>query len=185
MIGVKLTVLTAPLVIGMVMAQSEASAVASGWASFGIAGLVLSWLLLIHLPAKDKQTLALAAEVSSARRESEERYETERVAERLARHERANNFQAMLNQISLSHERSIKELNEQHSREAKEMNDQHVRDAAADREAFIARQDDIKNAIVQSLAAQGTSLELAIIRAVQGICRFSGECDNYKPRSKN
>ena len=43
----------AALVIGVLtFAQLDP---ASGWASFGIAGLVLSWLLMIHLPAKDKQ----------------------------------------------------------------------------------------------------------------------------------
>jgi hypothetical protein len=32
---------------------------AAGWSSFGIAGLVLGWLLIIHLPAKDKQVKEL------------------------------------------------------------------------------------------------------------------------------
>lgn len=32
---------------------------AAGWSSFGIAGLILGWLLGIHLPAKDKQVKEL------------------------------------------------------------------------------------------------------------------------------
>lgn len=32
---------------------------ASGWASAGLLGLVLSWLLLKHLPAKDEQIMKL------------------------------------------------------------------------------------------------------------------------------
>ncbi len=39
----------------ILLAQTEVGGGAAGWTSFGIAGLVLSWLLLVHLPAKDKQ----------------------------------------------------------------------------------------------------------------------------------
>lgn len=38
----------------MLLAQTDLTG-ASGWTSFGIAGMVLAWLLLVHLPAKDKQ----------------------------------------------------------------------------------------------------------------------------------
>lgn len=34
---------------------ADAIAGGAGWAGAGILGLVLSWLLLVHLPAKDKQ----------------------------------------------------------------------------------------------------------------------------------
>lgn len=37
------------------LAQTDALTGGAGWASFGIAGAVLSWLLLVHLPSKDKQ----------------------------------------------------------------------------------------------------------------------------------
>ena len=49
--------LSPPAGIGMVIAQAVTGDAfgASGWASFGIAGLVLSWLLLKHLPSKDAQ----------------------------------------------------------------------------------------------------------------------------------
>lgn len=39
----------------MLLAQMEALSGATGWTSFGIAGLVLAWLLLKHIPEKDKQ----------------------------------------------------------------------------------------------------------------------------------
>lgn len=46
-----------PLGVGLTFAQAVSGDAfgASGWASFGIAGLVLSWLLLKHLPSKDAQ----------------------------------------------------------------------------------------------------------------------------------
>lgn len=38
----------------LLFAQDPVSGIA-GWTSFGLAGLVLSWLLLRHLPEKDRQ----------------------------------------------------------------------------------------------------------------------------------
>ena len=35
----------------------------AGWSSFGLAGLVLAWLLLVHLPNKDKQAEAKDAKI--------------------------------------------------------------------------------------------------------------------------
>lgn len=41
----------------LLLAQQVANALAgeAGWAGVGVLGLVLSWLMLKHLPAKDKQ----------------------------------------------------------------------------------------------------------------------------------
>lgn len=47
-----------PLTMLIILAQSappDSVVGNSGWASAGIVGLVLSWLLFVHLPAKDKQ----------------------------------------------------------------------------------------------------------------------------------
>ena len=39
----------------LVAQQAEALTGTSGWAGAGLLGLVLSWVFLVHLPAKDKQ----------------------------------------------------------------------------------------------------------------------------------
>lgn len=47
------------LYVGLLFAQEAAPTVTgagiAGWSSFGLAGLILAWLLLKHLPDKDKQ----------------------------------------------------------------------------------------------------------------------------------
>lgn len=42
-----------PVILAQIIAEDAIGM--SGWPSFGIAGLVLGWLLLRHLPAKDQQ----------------------------------------------------------------------------------------------------------------------------------
>lgn len=37
------------------IAQSDSLSGGAGWAGAGLLGLVLAWLLFVHLPAKDKQ----------------------------------------------------------------------------------------------------------------------------------
>lgn len=51
-----------PVIVGWLMTLAEQSAVVAdpisggaGWVGAGLLGLVLGWLLLVHLPAKDKQ----------------------------------------------------------------------------------------------------------------------------------
>lgn len=39
----------------------------SGWVGAGLLGLVLSWLTMIHLPAKDKQMATLLTEATNER----------------------------------------------------------------------------------------------------------------------
>lgn len=41
--------------LGYALLGVDLSSDAAGWAGAGLLGMVLSWLLLIHLPAKDKQ----------------------------------------------------------------------------------------------------------------------------------
>ena len=46
-----------------VLAQSpDPIAGGAGWVGAGLLGLVLGWLLLVHLPAKDKQIMGLIAD---------------------------------------------------------------------------------------------------------------------------
>lgn len=42
-------------VIGALLAQTDAISGGAGWVGAGLLGAVLSWLLLIHLPARDKR----------------------------------------------------------------------------------------------------------------------------------
>ncbi len=47
---------------------------ATGWTSFGIAGLVLAWLLLKHLPAKDAQIERLISRSDTELRDARKEY---------------------------------------------------------------------------------------------------------------
>lgn len=64
----------------------------SGWAGAGLLGLVLAWLLFVHLPAKDKQIMAML-DVASQEREKE----------RTSRHTIANLYQTALGQLTTEH----------------------------------------------------------------------------------
>lgn len=52
------TALAMPFAI-TIFGQVENLSGASGWAGAGLLGLVLAWLLLVHLPNKDKRETAL------------------------------------------------------------------------------------------------------------------------------
>jgi predicted HicB family RNase H-like nuclease len=48
----------------ILFAQDVGAAGLAGWSSFGLAGLVLGWLFLVHLPAKDKQLSGIIKEAA-------------------------------------------------------------------------------------------------------------------------
>lgn len=47
----------------------------AGWVGAGLLGLVLSWLLFVHLPNKDKQTMALIEQKDNAIKEVTEAHD--------------------------------------------------------------------------------------------------------------
>ena len=63
-----------------------------GWAGFGLTGLLLSWILLISIPAKDKQMRVMI-----------ERQDAEREKDRVARHELAGKFQDVMTAVMAQH----------------------------------------------------------------------------------
>lgn len=67
-----------------------------GWVEYGLLGAVLGWLMLIHLPAKDKQ-LAFLMEKQSEERERE----------RVSRHGVANKMQEAIAEISVNHKEEL------------------------------------------------------------------------------
>ena len=63
-----------------------------GWGGFGLTGLLLSWILLISIPAKDKQMRVMI-----------ERQDAEREKDRVARHELAGKFQDVMTAVMAQH----------------------------------------------------------------------------------
>lgn len=65
-------------IVGGVVAQTGADPVSggAGWVGAGLLGLVLGWLLLIHLPAKDKQIKELIDTRDALYRDVTARFET-------------------------------------------------------------------------------------------------------------
>lgn len=96
------------------LAQAVDPSGVAGWSSFGIAGLVLAWLLLKHLPAKDVQLKelllsrdALMENLLKREQESCEKRHQENLAEtRLAREAQDKRHEAMLAQFQLVHDES-------------------------------------------------------------------------------
>jgi len=62
--------------MSLLLAQAaiEPLAGGSGWVGAGLLGLVLSWLLMVHLPAKDKQIRDLMEANDTKHREARAEY---------------------------------------------------------------------------------------------------------------
>lgn len=86
---------------------------AGGWASFGLAGLILAWLFMVHLPAKDKLILDQSM---IARQDRDE--------DRKFRHELGNKFSGIVAEVL----KCFKEETEK-DRDARERRDLRVEDA--------------------------------------------------------
>lgn len=89
--------------ISLLLAQVDALSGGAGWAGAGILGLVLAWLLLRHLPAKDAQLKELLATHQAAMNAKDQAHEMavkEIVAVFVANEkERRAEFKDSLNQI--------------------------------------------------------------------------------------
>lgn len=114
----------------------------AGWIGAGLLGAVLSWLLFIHLPAKDKQV-----------REMIDFQAKERLEERVSREKIAATLQIAMSEAAKEHATNLKEFQLQH-----------IRDAERDREAFMNRNKNIEAAI------QAQTLQLQ--QTLGSFCRF-------------
>lgn len=130
------------LCFAQVAQSSDPLSGGAGWMGAGLLGVVLAWLLLLHLPAKDKQMKEMI-EVQAKER-LEERLSREKVAETL--------------KVSMA------ESAKEHTSNLKEFQLQHIKDAERDREAFMNRNKNIEAAI----QLQTKELQLALGTA----CRF-------------
>lgn len=89
----------------------------SGWLGAGLLGLVLAWLLWVHLPAKDKQIRELIADKDTQLEKLITAWSVDREKDRVSRHEVTNAFQKAITDLHTQHEQ----------------------DAEKDRSAFLAR----------------------------------------------
>lgn len=72
----------------------------AGWAGAGLLGLVLSWLLLVHLPGKDKQIKELIADHLAVEKEQRKDYRDALIQQR-------SEFKATLDEMLKHNERII------------------------------------------------------------------------------
>lgn len=154
------------IILGMVAIVGQTLEVpggGAGWASFGIAGLVLAWLLLVHLPAKDRQLREFIDIATKDRDVTLMRYDKERAEERELRHQRSNQYQATLNEMAASFKQALDKLE-----------DSHKTDAEKDRAAFLQRNTHVEDAI----KSQTLELKTAVLSALQGLCRGGQQIDD-------
>ena len=78
-------------------------ALGSGWAGAGLLGLVLSWLLFIHLPNKDKQILELVKAKDIAVGEAIKSFREEAAAERASCERSFANLAASFDRLREGH----------------------------------------------------------------------------------
>lgn len=130
-----------------------------GWAGAGILGLVLGWLLKVHLPgiliANERRIdslLTLATTVADKESKS--------------RHEMLNQFHDIVVKIELDHRSDMKELHLQMRA-----------DAEADRVSFRERSRDTTDLLVAAISRQTSELRRAI---AAGACKFK-QTDGASP----
>lgn len=117
----------------------------AGWVGAGLLGLVLSWLLLVHLPAKDKQIKELAEAKDNQLEKLLLAQREERQADRL----------------------EIKEVVEAHQRVIDKLINSTKEEFNRDREAFDKR----NLAIVQAINQQTKDLQTEI----KAMCKYNGQ----------
>lgn len=142
-----------------------------GWASFGIAGLVLAWLLLVYMPAKDRRDQANGEAKDKQMKELLDRFDSERNQDRTDRHSRYSEYQASINKQFIAYEENLRR-----------QNDQHKMDAENDRKAFLERQERTESALGKAIALQTHELKILIGELLKNVCNFNGTCQNYQPR---
>lgn len=133
----------------------------AGLAGAGLLGVVMTWLLFKYIPGKDGDTKDLLKELLSEnkadRTAMSQRYDSERLAERDARHVRATEFHASLLKQAVTFQQALKGLEEQHKVDAK-----------ADRDAFMDRNNRVEDAI----RLQTSELRVTLLQAMGGVCRL-------------
>lgn len=164
--GVK--VLIAALAVSLCFAQPDLNPIVggSGWVGAGLLGLLLGWLLMVHLPNKDKQLKDMIDINARENKELLDQQVKERETERESRHRIANQFQAMITEITNKHEATVKEMNAQHRA-----------DAMADRDSFMQRNESITEAI----RMQTEALKIEIRTGMTGSCRWFQQFETKKP----
>src|SRR5689334_11459393 len=127
----------------LLWAQTDALAGGAGWAGVGLLGGVLSWLLFVHLPGKDKQVEKLVAQMTGLMAIKDEQikariYEQaeEREKERSARHLMADQSQKLVMDVTLRFQQTLQEIRNQHKD-----------DGEKDRAAFLERSTHLEDAI--------------------------------------
>ena len=87
----------------VLLAQVESLSGSSGWVGAGLLGLVLSWLLLKHLPEKDQQLRALLDIQAAERKEDRDSRQRERDLDRDARHKAGSDHLRIVGEIYENH----------------------------------------------------------------------------------
>ena len=119
----------------------------AGWLGAGLLGLVLGWYLLIRTPASDRQLKELLQardaqfkEIMDAKdcqlKELLTANDSERDRERKARHDVSDKANEMVIRTTKTFEVALVDIK-----------DQHRKDAESDRDAFMARQSELKDCI--------------------------------------
>lgn len=125
----------------------------AGWVGTGLLGAVLSWLMFVHLPAKDKQHKEMLAEVAGERAAMLTAWANERERDRESRHAGYNSFQKAVSEIVTGHHQELAQIQEAH-----------LRDAEKDRAAFLERASGTRSAIELQTAQ--------LIAAINGSCKY-------------
>lgn len=148
------------ILLAQAQAVAESNATAA-WVTVGGIGVIttafgsmLTWLLRVHLPEKEKQIKELLATAAAEREESAKTRENifksaeaERERERQARHQLGNKFQE-----------AVKNMLDKHEMDAEKDRAAFMQRAAAADAAFRERSQDMKDSYVQ----QGAMLKEAI-----------------------
>lgn len=142
------------------------------WAGLGAIGLILGWLLLVHLPAKDKQMKEFVEGKDLVIRELLVAARTEREKESEARDKTASLFQSAMSDLARQHEL----------------------DATNDRTAFEHRSERMVDAITKmslqfenAIMKQTDKLELKLDKLSQetrSSCMYAGETMRFQQQPK-
>ncbi len=124
-----------------ILAQTDPISGGAGWVGAGLLGLVLGWLLLKHLPDKDKQIKDLLDAATKERVETtlasvKEREVTATAMEKIAQQDRDARHES-----NIAYQKAIAEVHTMH-----------ITDAKADREAFERRNENIVMALEKQTA---------------------------------
>ncbi len=147
------------LIAQLVLAQAvDPLSGGAGWVGAGLLGAVLAWLMFAHLPAKDRQISAIIETKDKQISEILQEQSLDRERERTDRHDRANTFQKILNEMTKENREQMRDLNSEH-----------IIDAEKDRNAFLQRSADIGSTMRMAIENQTLQLQ----RAITDACHFT------------